>query len=361
MTNPAVAALITALSSLFIAIFSYFATKKNQREVSRLQEQNAIKDAFRDYEYEARKRLYHEYEPLLFQLVEFSQIALHRIYNIARMARLGKLLSKDGFSCDIYKIGQQGGVKNLEVLKKCGLAYETYYSLSSIYYLLAPLVEVRLIQDLLTLVDLTLDKQVDEQYTLAKMLYKTFNDDFNFAEKYPKLEYDPNSEGWAEKRKMQPQIYWRQGVVAGELEVAVRSMIRHDSSEKMSRCISFGEFEDAFFNQNSELCEKLSSFSDLFLNFHPKTRPILWRILVTQAHIYKALLYTRKQMSIPNESCAKSLKDILLTPYSPEDCLEFDWRQRPDEANDEEVFIDPFRVAQIYLRSYWEESYSLKI
>jgi hypothetical protein len=34
----------------------------------------------------------------------------------------------------------------------------------------------------------------------------------------------------------------------------------------------------------------VGSVADLFLNFHPEKRPILWRILVTQAHIYKALI-----------------------------------------------------------------------
>jgi hypothetical protein len=40
--------------------------------------------ARRDYEYEARKRLYQECEPILFQFVELSESALKRIYALAR-------------------------------------------------------------------------------------------------------------------------------------------------------------------------------------------------------------------------------------------------------------------------------------
>jgi len=86
MTDPAViAAFIAAFASLLVAILGYFITKKNQSEVETLKahlaEQQAERDARRDYEYEARKRLYHDYRPLLFQLVERSQVALNRIYN----------------------------------------------------------------------------------------------------------------------------------------------------------------------------------------------------------------------------------------------------------------------------------------
>src|SRR5712692_9037207 len=107
MTDPAViAAFIAAFASLLVAILGYFITKKNQSEVETLKahlaEQQAERDARRDYEYEARKRLYHDYGPLLFQLVERSQVALNRIYNIATIARLGKLLDKSGLACDIY-------------------------------------------------------------------------------------------------------------------------------------------------------------------------------------------------------------------------------------------------------------------
>ena len=85
------------------------------------------------------------------------------------------------------------------------------------------------------------------------------------------------------------------------------------------------------------------------MNFHPKTRPVLWRILITQAHIYQALLRTREmKISAPDDRFAPSL----LKPISEEDRLTFDWRQRSEEATDEEVLSQPFEAALAHLRKY---------
>lgn len=79
----AIPALIAAASALAVALVSWFASRSNQAkllehqaelqcyqgELKRLQaeldEKRAERDARRDYEYEARKRLYHECSPLL--------------------------------------------------------------------------------------------------------------------------------------------------------------------------------------------------------------------------------------------------------------------------------------------------------
>jgi Flp pilus assembly protein TadB len=58
---------------------------------AQLEDQNAERNARRDYEYEARKRVYQEVEPILFQLAELAEGGLHRIYSLARTARHGDL------------------------------------------------------------------------------------------------------------------------------------------------------------------------------------------------------------------------------------------------------------------------------
>ena len=87
-TISIIGAIIAALSSLIVAGISYFITRRNAHELESLKadlaEKQAEKNARRDYLYEARKRLYQEYEPLLFQLVELSESALKRIYALAR-------------------------------------------------------------------------------------------------------------------------------------------------------------------------------------------------------------------------------------------------------------------------------------
>src|SRR5262249_21509942 len=90
-----IVAVIAAFSSLVVAIISAVIARKNQRDFevlrAELDEEKKEKDALRDYWYEARKRLYHECEPLLFLLAEVSETARGRIYGLARRAQDGKL------------------------------------------------------------------------------------------------------------------------------------------------------------------------------------------------------------------------------------------------------------------------------
>jgi hypothetical protein len=164
-TNATViAAAIAAVASLIVAIFSFLSTQHNQRELESLKadltEKQAEKDARRDYQYEARKRLYQQYEPLFFQLVEFSDNALWRIYSLARTAREGKL-----------------GPDRISWLSPKSFYYN-YYTTSTIYKLLSPLVFLKLIQRRLTLVDLAVDPHINDQYALAKWLYISFTESF---------------------------------------------------------------------------------------------------------------------------------------------------------------------------------------
>jgi DNA repair exonuclease SbcCD ATPase subunit len=72
----------------------------------RLREVEAERDARRDYEYEARKRLYSEIQPLLFQLQELSESAYRWVMSLARTAQQDQLswLSKGYFlSTTLYR------------------------------------------------------------------------------------------------------------------------------------------------------------------------------------------------------------------------------------------------------------------
>jgi hypothetical protein len=70
-------ALVVAFASLAVAVVNFLANRSNQGKLERLraklEEQQAERDALRDYEYEARKQLYHKTGPLLFQLIESSE------------------------------------------------------------------------------------------------------------------------------------------------------------------------------------------------------------------------------------------------------------------------------------------------
>ena len=90
-----IVAVIAAFSSLVVAIISAVIARRNQHGFeafrANLEEENKERDAWRDYQYEARKRLYHECEPLLFLLAELSETALGRMYGLVRSAQNGTI------------------------------------------------------------------------------------------------------------------------------------------------------------------------------------------------------------------------------------------------------------------------------
>lgn len=88
-------AIIAAVASLVVALFSHFSTRSNQRAIEKLINERLDRDALRDYEYEARKRLYRECGPILFQLAEQAEAMYYRIIGLAGTARQG---NHDSFS-----------------------------------------------------------------------------------------------------------------------------------------------------------------------------------------------------------------------------------------------------------------------
>jgi len=343
---------LTAIVALISAIIARRTSRQNQKDLEthqielkrleastseRLQslkasqdEQKAEKDARRDYEYEARKRLYEECEPLLFQLIELSENALHRIYSIARTAKAGELSSREGWLSDT----------------------RAYYTVSTVYKLMAPLVIYRLIQRRLTLVDLNVDPHINAQYSLAKRVYISFTDDFELARINPELDYDPNAEPSAQVMRRQPDKYVRQAIFVGWLDSLIDDFIKREADGSL-RCMTYGEFEKAYFQEDAQI-EPFNIAVSLFLNFHPRTRPVLWRILVSQAHIYEGLIRTREMKFSYAEGNARPL----LTSVPESEKWRFDWRHSEDTATDEEVLVIPFEVARSYLRKHLEQLWS---
>lgn len=318
-----IAAAVSGASALVLVYLNYRSTKKHDESLETLRaalaERQAESDALRDYKYEARKRLYQHIEPLFFQLVEASEEALGRIHSLARTARCGDLRGADGW-----------------------LAREGYYAISTQYKLLLPFAIVRLIRERLTAVDLAVDPDINAQYLLAKGLYLSFTDDFVFAAMKPPLPYDPNRKDWREVRATDPAKYSRQGIPLGHLDNAVDALIRREGP---GQWLSFGEFHAMYKNKTPELYEKFDHVATVVRDFHPRTRPVFWRMLITQAHIYQALVRSREmQMRPPDE--AKPLVQLI----EPCDRAAFDWRAGGEDASEREALAEPFDVAQQYLR-----------
>lgn len=337
--NMAIAlAVITGLLGLLGALVSIFLTQRNNKELEllRFKLSGAAEEekARRDYHYEARKRLYEQIEPLLFQLVEQGENAVARVYTLARTAQKGELEPRPGWISPLH---------------------DEYFLTSTLYKFLAPLVIVRIIQNKLTLVDLTVDPVVRKQYVLAKILLWSFTEDFDLAQVTdPPLPYDPRGDAF-KIRHQDPAKYWKQGIATGRLDNLLAALTTTDIKGS-PRCMTYGEFQDLFRERSRSDDEAFIRITDLFLDFHPKTRPVLWRILVAQAYVYRILIgISEAKISSPTAN-----EDVLqrkLDDLARLDMKRFDWRQIPDEASDVEVLQTPFDAAQLYvdrrLRGEW--------
>jgi cbb3-type cytochrome oxidase subunit 3 len=288
-----------------------------------LESQRSKEHARMDYEYDARKRLYQEYEPLIFQLQELGESSYRRIHGLARTARQGNLNPGSGWLSNPL----------------------SYYSVNTIYRLLAPVAVFRLMQRRLTLFDLDLESSFRDQYFLAKALYHTFSKDFDLAAEEPKLEYNPHNSTVAQKHR-HPEKYKMQGIVLGIVDSMTEAMIQEEDpiqNQKVYRIISFGEFQKRYFS--SAVSDPFKHASNLFLDFNPETKPILWRILLTQASIYRTIFSLRKNKGI-------GIKPSFLEIMPNEEREKFGWNntRAPDPKNGEKL-EGHLKTAQKYIET----------
>jgi hypothetical protein len=316
-------ALIAAFSSLIVAIFTQFSSRRNQREIENLRDRldaaRADRNAKRDYEYEARKRLYHECGPSFFQLMELSEAAYYRITGLAKTASEG----------------------NLNPGENSFLTYE-YYRISTLYRLFAVPAALKIIQRRLAIVDLSLDRKILRQYTLAREAFFSFGEEFTFAKlgNTPLL-YKPFDDEADRKSRSQPAIYWRQGLPLGVIEPAVEALLIEDNKHEL-RVRTYPECEAEYKKKDSQLRRLFDELSFLIQDFHPRTRPIFWRIMVTQACLYRAL-------SRPHNLDANgwSIQSLHVPEHERAD---FDWRSKADVAVNDTTVFEPLRIAELYLQ-----------
>ena len=238
------AAILTAIASLIIAIVSHLSTRSNQRAIEKLRdeyaESRAESDAKRDYQYEARKRLYKECGPVLFQLAEFCEAAFYRITGLAQTAQLG----------------------NLEPGRNSFLRDE-YYRVSTLYRLLAPSAVLKILQRQLTLVDLSLDKTIQRQYTLVRQAFFAFGDEFSFARLSDQpLQYKPFDDKAEYNSKKEPAIYWRQGLPLGVMEGAIEAILA-PSQASNPRVMTYSECEADTIRRARECAKPSMEFPSL--------------------------------------------------------------------------------------------------
>ena len=317
MSGQTLIALITAGASLVVSVATAAVSSSFRRhsetELARLQsqltEEQSERDARRDYVYEARKRLYTEFQPTLFQMTERCSAAMTRIKGMAESARTGRILWP----------GRLGD----------GWEDDPNHMISTSWDLLAPLALFRIGQQKLTGVDMSVDAVTAWQYILAREMYSSWGMGSELAAKEPELPFDD------EERET------RQYILSGHLEEIADCLIRHDEQGQLS-CISFSEFKRAFF-KDPEFIEALSHITLPLTNFHPQHKPVLWRLLLTQAHLHAALIKTFS--SVANDQPQRIHPVDALTAGEWND---FDWRS-DDSLSREVAVVIPFQAARSFL------------
>jgi hypothetical protein len=212
----------------------------------------AAHNARRAYEYEARKRLYEQVEPLLFQLFEAAEGAFHIVKSLVRTQRMGDLPQW------LSSIAHEPAARR-------------YYVRSVIYRLFLPLTIYRLIQRSTTLVDLNLDPSIHVRYSLLKECYVMWTSDFDIAQLRPQLPYKPNEHNWEKLREDDPATYWRQGVPIGNLDRLIDSMVWGEGPSRTP--MTFGQWETAI-DQVAEAGDPYKILADIFLGFEFRSRDV---------------------------------------------------------------------------------------
>ena len=251
-------AVIGAVASVLAAAVAFWAQLRATKLSAALNEQTAESAARREYEYEARKRLYVAYEPLRVRLLAATDSALRQILEMIRRPEVGATTESS----------------------------PEYRLTATIYFLLAPLVVARMVERRLTLVDLALDEHIHTEFVLAQAICRSLADDAPIAQFEPALPYTPYVPGWREKREQCPQRFRRQGLTLGRLNT-VLDVLHITRAEGEETLMTFGEFEPLLPKPDEiDVRTGPGAARDLFLEFDPTTRPVLWRVMVTQALLY---------------------------------------------------------------------------
>jgi hypothetical protein len=320
-----ISALIAAAVSLAVGIYSMRVGHANERKLETLRdslaEKRAERDAWRDYQYEARKRLYEECEPLFFQLREASEIARDRICSLAERARQGRL-----------------GEREPSLLER-----EGHYAVSTYYQLMIPVTIFKMLQRRLTGVDLTVDPIAKTRYELAKWLYISFASEYVFADAHPAIEYTPDQAGRKGAREQNPSQFWRQGLPRARIDAIAETLVVRDDTNNTC-CMTYGDFETGYFDEKMELQSLWSPMANIFHLFHPRTRPVLWRMLITQAYFHTAIIELSRPLDAgPSVDLPQPVRKL-----TADERKKYDWRLEGEDLSDD-CIAEPFAVAETIL------------
>jgi hypothetical protein len=288
------------------------------------EERSSLRAAERSYQFDALKRLYTDFQPLIFELVEACDSASRRFGNLCKASRQGAL-----------DLGPRNWLND---------EANPYYLLSTIYRFMAPVVLFKLCRRRLTFVDLRVNDHVRQQYALARLIYQTWNDGYEMKALSPFIDYEPTSR-WLKPSDPRASTHVMQHIVIGELDLIAEAMTI-TGPDGRQRCMDFGEFLEAYKNAKSTLHERAAILTDLFRDFSPDRRPILWRLLLVQATVWKAFC----------DSAIESDNPVSLGLEPDERNLERLRWWKADHPAAQEEFVSHLGFAAAHARSEYERA-----
>jgi hypothetical protein len=282
------AAAASIVAAIVSSVVGYVSARRAAREQAALEatkatlaDESGERSARRAYEYDARRRLYAEAEPLLFAMYEDAAFTLNRFKNLARASRTGVLGSW---------LSERSG----------------YYMRSAVYALIVPLASVHILRHRVTAGDFSLDTLLERQYQLGKAAFRSLNRDFFFAKGDPELPYAP-VHGRSLTDSEAERINYPQGVFGNDVQRAAAALTIADGMT--IRAVTFDEFNDSLDAPNNTVSEKVEPFFALLTGLSATSRPVLWRMFIAQVHVYRAIRLFRERALSDRELIARCTLD----------------------------------------------------
>jgi hypothetical protein len=317
-----VAALVTGILSVFIKHRADKSIETLRGEQSRLLEdlrskysrENRLTEARLDYEYEARKRLYDEVEPILFSAHFAARSTRGRLNAFVDRLREG-YISRD---------------------KRKSWMADRYYQRSTVYRIFLPIVLHRLLLRKLSQLDVTLEPVIGRKFMTLSIYPDILVDHFDLANVANfDIPYDPYAEPTKEQLEHKPGEFKFQGLVRGEVERLVSAMIVSDP--KGPAPIEWFQFEIGLDEKKADLDSAYHPVRKILTGFHPHTHPVVWRAFIAFLLLSEFYISAREFTIEEYDACTSKM-----------DCAKFKDQLGDDISS--ELMTTHFKAAQIYVR-----------
>jgi hypothetical protein len=299
--SQVIVAIISGGISGAISIFALYRTHENNKELEKLKNRLAIekddKASRRDYEYDARKRVYKEIAPIIFTFTESCEIAYRRIH------LLGTRLNRD--------------LPEFEKVYEDRFSDETRTTLRrTLFELLVPMAAFKIFRNRLTQLDIDLIWIMKFQYEIGKTILNTFYDHKEIAKlKGFELNYE-----YLHNDKDE----CKQGISPKSMEKLLDFLIFNEPDGKF-RILTLEEFLDKIEDKKKNWDEFTKIFKRLE-KFSPTSKPVFWRMLLVQSLLYKSIININRKkycncLNNKEEKDSKPKPRIWRITKEPEDSI----------------------------------------